>query len=248
MAIHIGTSGWSYDHWEGVLYPHALEKRARLGVYTQHFRTVEVNSSFYRWPQEATLTNWRRSLPENFLMSLKAPRALTHSKRLYQPEGWIERISRGVKLLGDRAGVLLVQLPPALVYDYPRLKFFLSVWPREIRTAFEFRHPSWNREETYQLLEAHGAAYCVMSGAGLPCVLRATAPFVYARLHGPDHEHMCAGSYSEAELHWWAERISEWRATGKDVFVYFNNDGEGNAVQNAAALSGILNSRRGRAL
>jgi uncharacterized protein YecE (DUF72 family) len=239
MTVHIGTSGWSYDHWEGVLYPPSLPQRARLGVYTQHFRTVEVNSSFYHWPRETTLINWRRSLPEGFVMTLKAPRALTHSKRLYKPEGWIERIERGVELLGDRAGVLLIQLSPEFAYDYARLEYFLSVWPREIRTTFEFRHPNWHREETFQLLEEYGAAYCVMSGAGLPCVLRATAPFVYVRLHGPDRQHMCAGSYSDDELYWWAARIGEWEAQGKDVYVYFNNDGEGNAVRNAVSLRSL---------
>lgn len=242
MTVHIGTSGWSYDHWEGILYPPALDKRSRLGVYTEHFHTVEVNSSFYHWPREATLTNWHRSLPEGFRMTLKAPRALTHSKRLYQPEAWIERVERGMRLLGDRAGVLLIQLSPDFAYDYARLNYFLSVRPANIRMAFEFRHPDWHREETFRLLEQYSVAYCVMSGAGLPCVLRATAPFVYVRLHGSDHENMCAGSYSDGELHWWAERIGEWQAQGKDVYVYFNNDGEGNAVRNAASLKNVLSS------
>jgi uncharacterized protein YecE (DUF72 family) len=232
MAVHIGTSGWSYDHWEGVLYPHELDKRVRLSVYTRHFRTVEVNSSFYRWPRDATLANWRRSLPEGFVMTVKAPRALTHGARLYKPERWVERVSRGLNLLGDRRGVLLVQLPPVQPYDYLRLAYFLSIWPAWLRVAFEFRHPSWHREEVFRLLERHGAAYCV---------LRATAPFVYVRLHGPDREQMCAGSYSDHALYWWAERTREWQAMGKDVYVYFNNDGEGNAVRNAASLRSMLN-------
>ena len=90
------------------------------------------------------------------------------------------------------------------------------------------------------MLEGRGAAYCVMSGAGLPCVLRATAPFVYVRLHGPDHHHLYAGSYPDEDLRWWAARILEWRASGRDVFAYFNNDGGGNAVRNAASLRAIL--------
>jgi uncharacterized protein YecE (DUF72 family) len=240
MTVHVGTSGWSYDHWEGVLYQHGLEKRGRLGVYLRHFRTVEVNSSFYHWPRDATLRNWRRSLPEGFVMTLKAPRALTHGARLYKPEAWIERVSRGLGLLQEKRGVLLVQLPPGLAYDYPRLAYFLSVWPAALRTAFEFRHPSWHREEVFRLLETHGAAYCVMSGAHLPCVLRATAPFVYVRLHGPDREHMCAGSYTDRDLHWWSERTGDWQAMGKEVFVYFNNDGGGNAVRNAVTLIRML--------
>jgi uncharacterized protein YecE (DUF72 family) len=79
-----------------------------------------------------------------------------------------------------------------------------------------------------------------MSGAGLPCVLRATAPFVYVRLHGPDHDHLYAGSYSDADLGWWADRIREWDRGGRDVFAYFNNDGHGHAVRNAATLRGML--------
>ncbi len=149
-------------------------------------------------------------------------------------------MANGLSLLGERRGVLLVQLPPSLPYDHPRLRYFLSIWPREFGAAFEFRHPSWHREETFSLLEDHGAAYCVMSGARLPCVLRATAPFVYVRLHGPDPERMCAGSYAGDDLRWWAARIGEWRAAGKEVFAYFNNDGGGHAVRNAAALAGML--------
>src|SRR6185437_6692796 len=108
--------------------------------------------------------------------------------------------------------------------------------PSWLRAAVEFRHPSWEREEAYALLERHGAAYCVMSGAHLACTLRATARFVYVRLHGPDREHLYAGSYSDADLRWWADRLREWSAQGRDVFAYFNNDGGGNAVRNAKAL------------
>jgi uncharacterized protein YecE (DUF72 family) len=106
--------------------------------------------------------------------------------------------------------------------------------------SVEFRHLSWDHPDVYGLLERHGAAYCVMSGARLPCILRATAPFVYIRLHGPDHEHLYGGSYSEEDLRWWADRIREWRDEGKDVYAYFNNDGGGNAVRNADTLRWLL--------
>src|SRR5659263_752515 len=86
MAIRIGTSGWSYDHWDGVLYPPGLPARDRLGVYTANFTTVELNASFYRWPREATFASWNRRLPPYFHMTVKAPRGLTHAKRLYSPE------------------------------------------------------------------------------------------------------------------------------------------------------------------
>jgi uncharacterized protein YecE (DUF72 family) len=236
MAVHVGTSGWSYDHWRGVLYPHDAPARERLRFYTDHFQTAELNSSFYRWPGEAAFRRWRERTPDGFLLTVKAPRGLTHAARLYAPERWVERIRAAFEALGPKRGVLLVQLPPRLSYDRPRLDYFLRLVPGWLKVAVEFRHPSWHREETFRLLEERGAAYCVMSGAGLPCVLRATAPFVYARLHGPDRQHLYAGSYSDRDIHWWAGRVREWEAAGRDVFVYFNNDGGGNAVRNALAL------------
>jgi uncharacterized protein YecE (DUF72 family) len=240
MSIHIGTSGWSYRHWGGVLYPHTLAPHHRLGIYTSHFRTVEVNSSFYHWPRNQTFARWSDTLPEGFVMTVKAPRGLTHAVRLYAPERWMERIGEGLHHLGEKRGVLLMQLPPGLAYDYPRLGYFLSIVPTALRVAVEFRHPSWHREEVFRLLEEKGAAYCIMSGAHLPCLLRATASFVYVRLHGPDRQYMCAGSYSDRDLQWWAERILEWRRMGREVYVYFNNDGDGNAVRNASSLKMIL--------
>ena len=239
-AVRIGTSGWSYDHWDGVLYPPGLPARDRLAHYAARFDTVELNASFYRWPKEGSFASWRRRLPDGFALSVKAPRGLTHAKKLYAPEVWADRITRCWHELGDKRAVLLVQLPPGLARDDARLDYFLSALPGWIRVCVEFRHPSWDDDAVYDLLERHGAAYCIMSGAGLPCVLRATAAFVYIRLHGPDHDVLYGGSYSDDDLRWWADRIREWQAGGKDVYAYFNNDGGGNAVRNAATLRGLL--------
>ncbi len=240
MAILVGTSGWSYAHWTGVIYPEGIPPRARLAYYVPHFRTAELNASYYRWPRDSAFRSWRRALPPGFVLGVKAPGLLTHVRRLYSPERWLARIARGLALLGDRRGALLVQLSPRQEVDLPRLAWFLAHVPAGLHVAVEMRHPSWHQEPVFELLERHGAAYCVMSGAGLPCVLRATAPFVYVRLHGPDPHHLYAGSYSDADLHWWAERVREWARSGRDVLVYFNNDGEGNAVRNALTLRAML--------
>ena len=240
MSIRIGTSGWSYDHWEGVLYPPGLPLHDRLARYADEFDTVELNASFYRWPKDATFAGWRRRLPPGFGMSVKAPRGLTHAKRLYAPEVWSERIARSWHELADRREVLLVQLRPDQERDDARLDWFLRSLPGWVRVAVELRHPSWQDEAVFALLERHGAASCVISGADLPCVLRATAPFVYVRLHGPDHHHLYAGSYSDDDLRWWADRIREWAGDGRDVLAYFNNDGAGNAVHNARTLRRLL--------
>lgn len=240
VGIHIGTSGWSYDHWNGVLYPPGTSAARRLDVYTSEFPTVELNASFYRWPAPGTFAGWRERVPPGFLLSAKAPRWLTHGRRLASPEQWIERIAASWHQLGDKRAILLVQLPADFERDDERLRYFLTAMPSWIRVAVEWRHPSWNDEAVFRLLEEHGAASCVMSGANLPCVLRATAEVVYVRMHGPDHDHLYAGSYSDADLGWWAERVREWERAGHDVFVYFNNDGEGHAVRNARTLSRFL--------
>jgi uncharacterized protein YecE (DUF72 family) len=240
VAVHIGTSGWSYAHWTGVLYPEGVGPERRLDYYLPQFRSAELNASYYRWPTDAAFEGWRRRLPAEFVLSVKAPGALTHARRLVEPEGWLQRIGRSLARLGRRRGVLLVQLPPSAAADHARLAYFLKCVPHGLKVALEFRNPTWHREDVFDLLERHGAAYCVMSGAHLPCILRATAPFVYVRLHGPDGNHLYGGSYTDDDLRWWADRIREWLQMERDVFVYFNNDGEGNAVRNALTLKHLV--------
>jgi uncharacterized protein YecE (DUF72 family) len=241
--VHVGTSGWSYPHWDGVLYPPGSPAPDRLSHLASTFSTVELNASFYRWPTDRSFARWRARLPDGFVMSVKAARGLTHAKRLYGPERWIERLAAGWHELGDRRGVLLVQLAASQRRDDARLDHFLSCLPPWVDVAVELRHDTWVDEAVFDLLHRHGAAYCVTSGAGLPCVLRATAPFVYVRLHGPDHHHLYGGSYSDDDLRWWCDRIGEWADRDLDVYAYFNNDGDGHAVRNALTLRSLLASR-----
>jgi uncharacterized protein YecE (DUF72 family) len=236
----VGTSGWSYEHWDGVLYPPGTAPAKRLGLYTREFDTVELNASHYRWPRNASFASWRRRLPDGFRMSVKAPRGLTHAKKLYAPEVWVERIAASWHELLDRRAVLLVQLPPTMERDDARLDYFLGRLPWWVPVAVELRHPSWNHEDVFGLLERRGASYCVMSGAGLPCILRATSRVVYVRLHGPSQDWLYGGSYTDDDLSWWADRIREWEDAGREVYAYFNNDGEGNAVRNAWRLRELL--------
>lgn len=240
MEVRIGTSGWSYDHWDGALYPHGMAPRDRLAAYCAEFDTVELNASYYRWPRDVSFASWQRRLPPGFLMTVKAPRGLTHGKLLYSPEPWIPRIEAGLHRLGDRRGTLLVQLPPSMARDDDRLAYFLSRLPWWITAAVEFRHDSWHCDEVFSLLERHRAAYVVTSGANLPCVLRATHPLVYLRFHGPDEHWLYGGSYCDESMHWWADRIREWTWQGHSVHAYFNNDGGGNAVRNARTLKWAL--------
>jgi uncharacterized protein YecE (DUF72 family) len=240
VTVRIGTSGWSYDHWTDVLYPPGLAPARRLSRYVEEFDTVELNASFYRWPKDSTFAGWREQLPSGFAMSVKAHRGLTHYRRLASPEPWIERFERCWQLLGVHHGVLLVQLHPEQRRDDARLDGFLASVPESIRVAVELRHPSWDDLAVYALLESRRAVYVVMSGAGLPCIPRATTDLVYVRMHGPDPDAMYAGSYSTEELRIWAGRIGQWNTEGRNVWLYFNNDLHGHAVRNARVLRALL--------
>lgn len=240
MTVRIGTSGWSYDHWNGVLYPPRTPVAERLAVYAAEFDTVELNASFYRWPKDSAFAGWRTRLPEGFTMTVKAHRGLTHYRRLRDPAPWYERFERAWRELGDRAEALLVQLHPALERDDALLDQFLGGMPDGIGVAVEFRHPSWHVDAVLDLLQRHGSSYVVTGGAGQPCIPRATAGLVYVRLHGPDDQPTYAGSYSDAALTWFADRIGEWRTAGHGVVVYFNNDLGGHAVRNAQSLRAMV--------
>ncbi len=111
MVAWIGTSGWSYDHWHPELYPPGLPSRDRLARYTQSFATAELNSSFYRWPNFGGVRRLAPGLPDGFRLSVKAPRGLTHARKLHEPETWLERIAAGWHELDGSRAVLLVQLP-----------------------------------------------------------------------------------------------------------------------------------------
>jgi uncharacterized protein YecE (DUF72 family) len=239
VTVRIGTSGWSYDHWTDVLYLPKLPPAKRLARYVETFDTVELNASFYRWPKDSTFAGWRDQLPDGSTMTVKAHRGLTHYRRLASPEPWIERFERCWQVLGDRHGVLLVQLHPEHQRDDARLDNFLRAVPPAIRVAVELRHPSWNEPAVYELLERRHAAYVVMSGPGLVRIPRATTDFVYIRMHGPDQDAIYAGNYSDDELLRWADRITEW-SRDKDVWMYFNNDLGGHAVRNALTLRELL--------
>jgi uncharacterized protein YecE (DUF72 family) len=240
VTILVGTSGWTYDSWSGPFYPAGLAKRRWLEFYAARLETVELNASHYRWPRDTAFSGWRDRLPSGFQLAVKAPRALTHARRLDAPERWSEIMARGLALLDGRSGPLLLQLPPAMERDDARLAHALTHMPAGVRLAVEFRHPSWVDDTVFDLLERHRTAYVVMSGARLPCVLRATSDIVYVRWHGPSDEHLYAGSYSEDDLRWWADRLREWQGQGRRVYGYFNNDQFGFAVANALRLRELL--------
>ncbi|GAA2754190.1 DUF72 domain-containing protein [Amnibacterium kyonggiense] len=237
---HIGTSGWSYDHWEGLLYPAGFDSLHRLHAYAASFQTAEVHADFRHQPPHAAFTAWQHDTPDGFQLSLFDASGPARDGGLTAPEVWAERIAVAWEDLGPRQGMVLVHLHPEIERDDAHLDALLGALPEDVSVAVELRHDSWLDEEVYRLLERRGAAYCVMSGPGLPTVLRPTAERVYVRFHGADHGTGTAGSYRDDELQGWAERIAAWEDAGHEVFAYFANDLEGYAVRNAAKLVELL--------
>jgi uncharacterized protein YecE (DUF72 family) len=239
--ILVGTSGWSYRHWRGVFYPEDLPARDWLRFYATHFATVELNTSFYRTPAAASLKRWRETAGPGFVFAVKANRYITHTKRLRDPAEPVAREMRTMGPLGNSLGPILLQLPPHLALDKARLEALLAALPQGHRFAVEFRHPSWDDAEVYRLLGRRAVAVCVHDWRGRAWPAAAAengAPLVYVRFHGPTGAY--TGRYRNETLVEWARRCDGWRAAGRDVFCYFNNDAAGNAVHDALRFRRLL--------
>ena len=240
-AIHVGTSGWHYDHWRGLFYPPGLPAAAMLGYYAGRFSTVEINYTHYRLPSAKAFDGWRQAVPAGFVFAVKASRQITHFRRLKPPFASYGPFFDGIARLGAALGPVLFQLPPNFRRDDDRLDAFLAALPAGLRAVVEFRHPSWEVAAVQALLAARGAALCVTDLSGHLSPVAATAPFAYVRLHGPEEAY--TGSYDDAALDRWARRARRWQAEGRQVFVYFDNDDRAMAVTDALRLKARLESR-----
>jgi uncharacterized protein YecE (DUF72 family) len=243
--VRIGTSGYVYPHWrKGTFYPAGHPTKLELAYYAGRFRTVELNNPFYRLPTPEMFVRWRESTPENFDFAVKASRYITHIKRLHDVSDAVDLFLQRALLLESKLGPILFQLPPNQQIDLPRLRTFLSLLSPERRWVIEFRHPSWHAGEVYQLLAEYGAALCIPVGGGMHPDRITTAAFTYIRMHrGQEPD----GGFSVEELKAWAGQVRALESSGKDVYVYFNNDWGGLAIRDALRLEEMLWSSSVRA-
>jgi len=242
QKIHIGTSGFYYDHWIGKCYPEDIAKHDLLPFFAQHFKTVEINSTFYHLPRRTTIEHWLETTPDDFLFTLKANRSITHRKRLDAVLKEIMVFIRLVKPLREKLGVILFQLPPRLKLDVKLLDAFISELPKGYRYAIEFRDESWMDDLVFELLALHGIGFCINDYAQRQTPWIATAPFVYIRMHGPLGSYR--GKYDRQMLTALCETIKGFADEGREVFCYFNNDMEGFAWQNAQELAELCRGGR----
>jgi uncharacterized protein YecE (DUF72 family) len=231
---YVGTSGWHYAHWRRRFYPAELPKKDWLGYYARRFNAVEINASFYRLPQESTLANWRQAVPSGFLFSLKASRFITHIKRLKDIQEPLQTFTGRAKSLLNHLGPLLYQLPPGLQRDDPRLESFLALLNKNLQHVIEFRHSSWINGTVFDLLLKYRVGFCIFDKPGFTTPNIVTASFAYIRFHG--HHSLYASSYPEAELAGWADKLRQLSPRPETVYIFFNNDAEGYALDNALTL------------
>jgi uncharacterized protein YecE (DUF72 family) len=217
MQVLAGTSGYSYKEWKGPFYPEKLPAGEMLRFYAQRLRTVEINNTFYRMPDETVLSRWSEEVPDDFAFSVKAPRRISHDKRLRESEPDVAEFLRRTSVLGPKLGPVLFQLPPFMRKDLPRLEDFLGLLPEALRTAFEFRHPSWQDDSVYETLRARAAMLCIADTDEGETPLVSTSDAGYLRLRRE--------RYDDAELRTWVERIA--RQPWDRAYIYFKHEDAG---------------------
>lgn len=216
--LRVGTSGFAYKPWKGVFYPADLPDDEMLRYYAGQFSSVEVNSTYYRFPTETMLLKWAQMVPAGFQFAFKANQRITHIKMLRDAEATMKSFMQVVSVLGTQLGPILVQLPPWFKADNAVLEEFLKVRPPAFRFALEVRHASWYTEETYEILRRYQTALCLAETDDFIPPDVVTADFVYLRLRRDDKE------YSRGELGAWRARFDAWVAKGLDVYAYFKHE------------------------
>ena len=237
--LFIGTSGFSYSHWENdVFYPKGLSRVKQLEYFTKHFDTVELNNPFYRLPQDKTFLNWQKRTSPGFIFAVKVSRFITHVKKLNQcMTPWQTFLERALNL-GPKLGPFLFQFPPNWRENLDRFKDFVEMIEKnnsKFRFAFEFRHPSWFSPKVYQFFRKYkNLSLCLIDSPDWPITEEITGDFVYIRMHG--RKILYGSNYSTKELKQLADRIKKYLKQGLDVYCYFNNDASGFATKNAKQL------------
>lgn len=241
--IKIGTSGYSYDDWVGVLYE---KQESRLKKYSSVFTLVEIDSTFYSEPKPEVVRYWVTVTPIGFTFTAKISREITHKRKLDPRRGAIKELIRFIELLkplisSKKLGCLVVQLPPSFTYsDVKYLENFLKESPREVRFAVEFRHPSLLRSDVYKILERYDAAYVIVDEPLLPSDVIVTTDFSYIRWHGRGKAPWYNYHYSINELKEWVPKVNEVADKTDIVYGLFNNHFYGYAVHNALQMIVLL--------
>ena len=241
--VFLGTSGWSYREWVGPFY--TKEDKSLLRAYTRVFRTVEIDSTFYRYPTKGMVMGWTRYSPDGFVFTAKLPKLITHEKKLGLAGDVRADLERFMEImeplsLGGKLGCVLIQLPPSFNYKPIELETFFKMLPSNVKFAVEFRNLSWMREETWSLLEKYTVAYAIVDEPLLPPETHFTSSITYFRWHGRGAEPWFDYRYSTKELEPWIPKVKEAMEKVRTVYGYFNNHFHGYAVENCLQILEML--------
>lgn len=231
MDWHIGCSGFHYKDWKGRFYPDDLPQRKWFDYYCEHFKTLELNVTFYRFPQLSFLQNWYGKSPADFRFAVKAPRAITHYKKFNDTTDLItsfyDTINNGLQ---EKLGPVLFQLPPSFIYDDQKLDRIINSLNPSFKNVLELRHVSWWNSAVYQKLAEHNITFCGMSHPTLPDEVIQNTPIVYYRFHGVPMLYRSA--YSKDFLQKVVNAVKQ-NPDNREGWFYFNNDFDAIGVGNA---------------
>jgi len=214
--VWFGTSGFSYKEWKPIFYPSDLPEKEFLRYYAGKLNSVEIDYTFYRIPSAKTIENWKQATQQNFKFTIKATQQITHRERLKVPSEVLEYFVTVISGLDTRLGMVLYQLPPFFKCDVQKLERFLSVLPRGVPAAFEFRHDTWFTERIYELLRNHNVALCIHDADDHTTPIELTASWTYVRLR--------RSHYNEPLRREWQDRIRGWAVAGTEVFAYIKHE------------------------
>lgn len=253
--IRLGTSGWSYADWEKIFYKSGESKFQK---YSSIFNTVEIDSTFYSYPDPDLVKGLSKAAPEGFMFAAKIPSLITHKKKL-SPDKAVKRdLDHFLELMeplkkSKKLGPLLIQLPPKFTYQehFDSFKSFMRILPSEYRFAVEFRDASWIREDVLSMLSKREVAYTIVDEPLLPPELHVTTDFAYVRWHGKGKNPWYYYHYRREELEGWKPKLDELKEKVDKIYGYFNNHFHGYAVHNCLQvleILGIITPRQRKAL
>ena len=238
MKWHIGCSGFHYRDWKGIFYPSNIPQKGWFEFYSSQFDTLELNVTFYRFPQVKFLQNWYTISPDTFSFAVKAPRLITHFKQFRDCErllnDFYNTTQEGLK---DKLGAVLFQVPPQFNYTPERLDLILNNMRKGITNTIEFRHPSWWTDEVYKRLKKEKILFSGISHPTLPDDAIVTNTTAYYRFHGVPK--LYYSSYKQSMLKRIAENLAN-NKTVKAAYVYFNNTATPGAIENAVWLKQFI--------
>jgi uncharacterized protein YecE (DUF72 family) len=229
---HIGCSGFHYKEWKDEFYPKGLAQKNWFSYYATQFNTLELNVTFYRFPQLKTLENWFDKAPDGFSFSAKVPRTITHYKKFVDTEAMVREFYDVLRAgLRDKLACVLFQLPPQLAYSEEKLEKIISQTDPSFNNVIEFRNEGWWRPDVMKRLAKHGISF---SGVSFPKISADEAvvnvkALSYYRFHGVPKLF-----YSEYD-HAFLEKIYHQlkAAKPKRAYLYFNNTASLAALHNA---------------